>query len=133
MEAAAVGEVGLTLSEFYSLTFRRWQLIWERYCDREVRHERSANQLTTVYANVHRDKDKRPKPFTIEDFAPALRGAKPSQERAQSPLDQMSALKLHHEVLVARNMPAGAWGKLSQEELDELYAERHRPPPGSIH
>ena len=124
MEAAAV-EVGLSLDEYYSLTPRRWQLIFERYVDREIRHERSIGMLAMLYANAHRDYEKHPKAYRIEDFAPALRDSKPVKDM-QSGIDQITALRLHHEVLAAKGRPTGTFGKLSQEELDALYLERHR-------
>lgn len=72
MEAAAV-EIGLSLAEFYGLTPSRFFNLYDRYVDREIRHARQFNVLTTLYANAHRDEAKRPQEFIIDDFAPALR------------------------------------------------------------
>jgi hypothetical protein len=132
MEAAGVVEIGLSRAEFWALTHRQFQNLFDRYIDREIRHERRTALLATLYANAHRDPQKRAQPFTLEDFAPPLRGseAKPSRSATQSPAAQLELMKAHHDIRVAKGAPAGAWGKLSQEELDALYGERHRPPPG---
>jgi hypothetical protein len=74
MEAAAV-EIGLSLTEFYALTPHRFFNLYDRFVDREIRHARQANILSVLYANSHRDQQARSTPFTLDDFAPALRGS----------------------------------------------------------
>jgi hypothetical protein len=73
MEAAGVVDLGLSSAEFWELTPRRFGTMMDRFFDREIRHERQTGLLAALYANAHRDEEKRSEPFTIEDFAPALR------------------------------------------------------------
>lgn len=90
MEAAAV-EIGLSLAEFYDLTPSRFLNLFDRYLDREVRHARQASIMSVLYANAHRDEETRPDPFTIEDFAPALRNH--VNQRPTKPFDGPAFLR----------------------------------------
>jgi hypothetical protein len=55
-------------------------------------------------------------------------GAKP-KAREQAGRELLTAMKFSHELLAAKGAPKGEFGKLSAEELDALYAERHRIYP----
>lgn len=79
MEAAAVVDIGLTRSEFWELTPRRFQALLDRFADREIRHARQQQILTAIFANVYRDTTERSEPFTVDDFAPKLAGSGPAR------------------------------------------------------
>jgi hypothetical protein len=131
MEANALGEVGLSRAEFWELTPRQWAAIWERYCDKEIRHERRFGMLAMLKANLDSDRRKHPQPYSIEDFAPALRGAKAPQPFTVQPLEvQLGLMKAAHAMSAATGKGVGAWGKLSDEEYAELFPDR---PPRSVH
>jgi len=76
MEAEAVVDIGLSRAEFWELTPRQFQTFRDRYADREIQHERRTGLLAALYANAHRDQGTRSEPFTVEDFAPAIRGTR---------------------------------------------------------
>ena len=92
MEAAGVVDIGLSRAEFWELTPRQFQGFFDRYQDREVRHERRTGLLAALYANAHRDTDERPEPFTVDDFAPALRGATVTKQ-AEPPFEGPAFLR----------------------------------------
>lgn len=64
--AAGVYDLGLTAAEFSSFTPRHIDAFYKRHLAAETRRM----QLTLWYANVHRDTDKKPDQFTIDDFVP---------------------------------------------------------------
>jgi hypothetical protein len=86
MEATAV-EIGLSLSEYYNLTPRRFFNIRDRYIDREIRHARQANVISVLFANANRDQEAKPEPFKLDDFAPALRNEVAESGPQAAPFD----------------------------------------------
>lgn len=64
--AAGVYDLGLTAAEFSSFTPRHIDHFYKRHLAAEARRM----MLTLWYANVHRDTDKKPDPFSIDDFVP---------------------------------------------------------------
>ena len=84
MQAAAVGDLGLGLAEFWSLTPRHFLTIWKRFEAAEARQDRRAATITSVLAEINRDKDKKPTPFTVSDFMPQRsRTVRNGQERSE--------------------------------------------------
>lgn len=125
MEAAAVVDIGLSRSEFWALTPRQFWNLFDRHTSNEIRHSRDFHQLTALFARANLKRDR---PFTVDDFAPPMPGTKPVSH-VQSGRELLTAMKVTHELLAAKGAPKGAFGQLSQEELDELYADRHRIYP----
>jgi hypothetical protein len=128
--------VGLSRAEFWDLTPRHWERIWERYVDKQIREDRRFGQLAAVYANIHRDREEHPQPYTIENFAPALRGQKVEEQQpavAQSPEMQMALMRAAEAISVATGKAkgTGAWGKLSDEEYAALFPDR--PLRSTVH
>jgi hypothetical protein len=124
-----VVDIGLSRAEFWCLTPRQFWNLYDRYVAREIRHAREGAQLTALYAEMHRDKDKRKQPFTIDDFAAPMPGTKPAKKDGlyqQSGMDQLAAMQLAHELISAKGAPTGSFGRLSPEEREALYAERHK-------
>lgn len=66
MLAAGVVDLGLTAAEFSSFTPRHIDAFYKRHLGAESRRM----MLTLWYANVHRDTDQKPDPFTMDDFVP---------------------------------------------------------------
>ena len=64
--AAGVYDLGLTAAEFSSFTPRHIDHFYKRHLAAESRRM----ILTLWYANVHRDTEKRPDPFSMDDFVP---------------------------------------------------------------
>jgi hypothetical protein len=77
MLAAGVYDLGLTAAEFYSFTPRHIDAMFKRHVAAERRRAVPLALLTSIYANVHRDPEKRSQPFTAEDFLPSLAVQKP--------------------------------------------------------
>lgn len=100
MEAAGVVDLGLSRGEFWELTLRQFGAMMDRFVDREIRHERRTGMLAALYANAHRDEKARSEPFTVEDFAPALRGTR--TEPAEPPFDGPAFLKPCPECLTPK-------------------------------
>lgn len=74
MWAAAVYDLGLTDSQFWDLTPRHFRALWDRRLDEHDRQNRIVCQLLVLYANTHRDTNRRLQPFTLDDFAPLRLG-----------------------------------------------------------
>jgi len=72
MLAAGVYDLGLTAGEFSSFTPRHIDAFYKRHLAAESRRM----MLTLWYANVHRDTDKKPDPFSIDDFVPGASGSR---------------------------------------------------------
>ncbi len=70
MLAAGVVDLGLTAAEFSSFTPRHIDAFYKRHLAAESRRM----MLTLWYANVHRDTEKKPDPFSMEDFVPGVSG-----------------------------------------------------------
>jgi len=66
--AAGVYDLGLTAAEFSTFTPRHIDHFYKRHLNAEARRM----QLTLWYANVHRDTEKKPEPFSIDDFVPGV-------------------------------------------------------------
>ena len=66
MLAAGVYDLHLTAAEFSSFTPRHIDAFYKRHLQGESRRM----MLTLWYANVHRDTEKKPDPFSIDDFVP---------------------------------------------------------------
>jgi hypothetical protein len=114
MEAEAVVDIGLSLSEFWQLTPRQFQTMRIRYTDREIRHERRTGLLAALYANAHRDPDKRGL-FTVEDFAPALRQS--AAEPAEPAFDGPPFLKPCPECGIPKWQGHMEWCKTGQKHF----------------
>ncbi len=110
--AAGVYDLGLTAAEFSSFTPRHIDHFYKRHLAAESRRM----ILTLWYANVHRDTDKKPSAFTMEDFVPGITRAtvrvsvtdlsdvnEAYKLRTQSIEQQMEAFKL------------AGWGKFEVE------------------
>jgi hypothetical protein len=117
MEAEAVVDIGLSRSEFWEMTPRQFQAMRNRYTDREIRHERRTGLLAALYANAHRDPDKRAEPFTIEDFAPALR--KSASEPAEPAFEGPAFLKPCPECGIAKWQGHMEWCKTGQKHFGQ--------------
>ncbi|MGH7487252.1 MAG: hypothetical protein ACREMY_16885 [bacterium] len=74
MWASGVFDLGLDDTRFWSLTPREFDALWQRFLDREEREQQRFGLLAMMYTNVHRDRDKRPQPFDLDDFAPSRHG-----------------------------------------------------------
>jgi hypothetical protein len=116
MEAAGVVEIGLSRAEFWALTPRQFQNLWERYQDREIRHDRRTALLAAMYRNAHLRSGEAP--FTIEHFAPS-RGASTPAAASQHVDAQLAQLRMAHIGAEAKHQ-GGEWSKLSDEELAKL-------------
>jgi len=81
MEAAAVVDIGLTRQEFWELTPRRFQSLLGRFTE----HVRQAQILTTLMANIYRNTEEKPEPYTIDDFAPQVAGSGPQRPKFDGP------------------------------------------------
>jgi hypothetical protein len=46
--------LGLTAEEFWKLTPRHWDAVWNQYVDSEERSDRRIGMLYTMYYNAHR-------------------------------------------------------------------------------
>lgn len=46
--------LGLTADEFWQLTPRHWDAVWNQYLDSEERQDRRIGMLYTMYYNAHR-------------------------------------------------------------------------------
>jgi hypothetical protein len=128
MEAAAVADIGLTRADFWELTPHQFWAFHDRHVENEIRRARHSAQLMALFANANFRGDQHPQPFVIDNFAPPLPGsqAKPAGPKV-TPLDTLTAMQFAHQAMAEKNAPAGSWGKLSQDELDALYLDRHRP------
>ena len=72
---------------FWMLTPRQFAALSERHEEAYIRSLNGAAMVTATLANINRDKEKHPAPFTIEDFLPKLLSKAP--ERA----DKVKAAK----------------------------------------
>ena len=70
MQAAAVGDLGLGLAEFWNLTPAHFMAVWRRFEAREQRLDRRAALIASLLCEINRDSSKKPDPFTIADFMP---------------------------------------------------------------
>jgi len=68
MWAAAIADLGLGPDEFEQLTPRQFDAAWRRYRDAEERKDRRFANLMALYAESHRDHEKRSEPFSADDF-----------------------------------------------------------------
>lgn len=115
MEAAAVSEIGLSRDEFWSLTPRQFQRFYDRYREREIRHERRTALLATMYRNAHRSDGEQP--FTIDDFAPPL----PSQQ--EPAFEGPAFLKPCRECKVPKWQGHLLGCKLGQRQFEQAVAK----------
>lgn len=74
MWATGVYDLGLTDAQFWALTPRQYDLLANRFLDAEERASQRFGLLATLYANAHRDREKHPHPFELQDFAPSRNG-----------------------------------------------------------
>jgi hypothetical protein len=65
-----VHDFGLTDEQFWRLTPARFAALSERHEQAERRADLRAGVVASTVANVHRDDEKKPDPFTAEDFFP---------------------------------------------------------------
>lgn len=93
MEAAAVGDLGLTIAEFWEMTPRHLLAAYRRFEAAEERADRRTAFIVATLANAHRDSRQHPEPFTIEDFMPRHGAGQTSQpiDLEKLPLDQRVA------------------------------------------
>lgn len=71
MWATGVYDLGLTDAQFWALTPRQLNLLIERFLDSEERMSQRFGLLAALYANAHRDREKHPRLFELQDFAPS--------------------------------------------------------------
>jgi hypothetical protein len=88
--AAGVYDLGLTAAEFASFTPRHIDHFYKRHLAAESRRM----LLTLWYANVHRDTDKKPSAFTMDDFVPGASGAMVTRVSVVDLTDPDEAYKL---------------------------------------
>jgi len=91
----------LSEEEFWDLTPAQFDLLEKRYIEsekakiqlEEAKIKRSDQQtalICCVLANINRDKKKKPKPFTVDDFMPKVVGRK----KKQTPQQQFEIVKM---------------------------------------
>ena len=87
--------------EFWDLTPGQFDLLAKRHIEAEKakisleeakikRSDQQAALICTVLANINRNKKKKPKPFTVEDFMPKVIGEK----EKQTPQQQFEIVKM---------------------------------------
>jgi hypothetical protein len=69
MWALGVYDLGLSDSQFSSLTPRHFDALLQRFLQQQERD----GALVTMYANVHRDKAIHPQPYALQEFVPTRR------------------------------------------------------------
>ena len=79
-------DLGLTPDVYWSLTLRELRAMLDRYLAREERQDRRFAMLAALYANAHRDEQKKSDPFTIEDFTPATNRKPAAMVQGSSPV-----------------------------------------------
>jgi hypothetical protein len=69
MWALGVYDLGLSDSQFSSLTPRHFDALLQRFLQQQERD----GALVTMYANVHRDTARHPQPYVLQEFVPTRR------------------------------------------------------------
>lgn len=82
----AIIELGVTESDFRRMTPSSFFILWERWKEKERRTDARFALVATLIANTNRDPNKKPEPFTLEDFMPQV------QEESE-PLDDDETLQ----------------------------------------
>jgi hypothetical protein len=85
----------LSDEEFGALTLVSFQLLNERLIDQREHDYICAGIVASTVANVHRDSDKRPTPFSPVDFVPGYRTEEKPAEglKPLSPEEQVAAFE----------------------------------------
>ena len=69
-------DLGLSEQEFWRLTLRELAALLKRWRFDQERADWRAGMVASVIANIHRDRKRRSKPFTPQDFMPHQRRKK---------------------------------------------------------
>lgn len=110
MLAAAVVDIGISVQEFWELTPREFDMLFDRCLDVEERMNRRFGQLCAVVANIVRDAKLKPEPYTIDDFAPKrIAQTRQVVEQKFSPDSLVALLKS------AWGKRPGRWGTLGKD------------------
>lgn len=80
-------DLGLASDAFWRLTPRRFAALCRRRRDEVRRADQRAALVACLIANANRDRKRRPKAFTVEDFMPG------EDRSAQSPEQQATILR----------------------------------------
>ncbi len=97
---AAGSELGMTAAEIAALTLRHFRAYHKVFQAREERADRRAALVACILANIHRDSDKRPEPFSVEDFMP---GGQKGPEVAEPPPDAPYEERLRYVMTIRGN------------------------------
>lgn len=68
MWSIGVGSLGLSSQDFWRLTLAQFNALISRYNDEQRRRDYRAAQICSVLAEIYRDRKKRVKPFSPQDF-----------------------------------------------------------------
>jgi Phage tail assembly chaperone protein, TAC len=110
--AAGVYDLRLTPAEFWDLTPREFNALWDRHIAAEERHDRRIALICTLYANAHRDEKKRSTAFEITDFMPKYGEQEPA-------FDGPAFLKPCAECGVAKWQGHMEWCKTGQRHFGQ--------------
>jgi hypothetical protein len=69
-----VYDFGLTDEQFWNLTAAQFNALSRRFDNDSKRDDFRFANLISILANIHRDQEKRPQPFTALDFMPQYEG-----------------------------------------------------------
>ena len=101
-------DLGLRPSDFWLLTPRQFAALCERRALIERRADSRAALIASVIANVHRDPQQRPSPYTVEDFLP----------QAPSPAVAGEDALAEQQAAMLRALATALGGDVAPEEAD---------------
>lgn len=80
--------IGLLPAQFYTMTIREFEVYFEQTIKKIKRDDESNDRRTAricaLLSNINRDKKKKPKPFTEDDFMPKERKKMTNEELVNS-------------------------------------------------
>lgn len=86
--------MGLTDAEFWDLTPRQYWALVERAAQRRYHLDRQIATVAAIIAEAHRDRKKRNKEFTADDFCLSRNPSGAARaERVQSPEEQIATFR----------------------------------------